>query len=739
MASPLGIFRHNKKLLMAGVLVMCMISFVFIGSTSMFEREAFDPVLASTKYGYVKGSELAAFRARSSAANQFIAQLVPLTFQAMQRQGRLPAENVSMLSNLTIQQFQLAGLIVPVDENEQAMSEMLWEKKAEAMGIVVDDQAVNEFLQRLTEELVPAEEIRGVMQYMRVSERSIFYALAQRLKAVRARELLVQNASMATPATRLDWFRRTRAKATVEFLPVSIEPFVGEVPEPTDAQLMNLFEKHKLDIARPNSAEPGFYQVRRSAFAYFTARVDDFLKPDEVTDEEIAAYYEANKSFFPYTRPSARHSAPAAADTPAAEPEAAAPPDAESSADAEPPSPAGDDANAQTAPEPQTQVDGSAQDGAAQDADAQDEPEATAPAETPSASEPTTLGEAPSQTPAGEQPSTDMFAPPSEPPRYKPLDEVAGEIRELLAREMARKQIDDKQRQLASRIRYYLTERAAAISGGAPEPKPMDFEAVGREFNMPFRRTEMVTAQQLYDAHPLGQAMVEGQGIVARYAFADMAVNQPMRADGDDVQYVFWKTEDKPAYEPKFADVREQVLSTWKRIEARKLAQARAETLAETARKDGRSLADVFSQVDPKPGVAGPFGWLMRQPLAELTSSVPQWMVSPVPGVEQPGSEFMRAVFNLAVGETGVAWNAPETTAYVVRVTELAPDESVLWQEFAVTPVANYQQVAADDFARVQRRIYEELREEADLVWQDVENPRQPLGGDMPPSPLPNF
>lgn len=739
MASPLNIFRHNKKILMAGILVMSMISFVFIGSTGMFERGPQDPVVASTKYGYVKSSDMSSFMARSTAANQVIMNLTPYTLQALEREGRIPAGSLNTYAQAFVQQLEQGGLIVPLNNQEQAMYEMLWEKKAEDMGIEVDDKAVNAFLQRLTNEVVTAEEIRGVMDQLRYSERQVFYALAQRLKAVRARELLVQNAAMATPATRLDWYRRTRSRATIEFLPVSVEPFMADVGTPSDAQLLALFEKYKLRPPQPNSPEPGFFQARRSAFGMFTANVDEFLKPEEVTEAEIAAYYEENKSFFPYKPPaveapvappseSTTPEAPSAdsPDSPEAPPatEPAAPPAAESAPPAESPSAspapgAGDGANAQTAPEPQSNVDGSAQDSP---------PAETAPAATESAAaEAPQTPPPPTETPAeqpvappseGGTPTPEMFAPPTEAPKYQPLSEVSEEIRKTLAREKAQVRIEAAQKQLASRLRYYFTEKAAAASGGAAEPKPMDYEAVAKEFGMKFEKTDMLTAQELLDKNPLARAIVEGQGMVAQYAYDTMAVNQPMRAEGSDLSYVFWKTEDKLAYEPKFADVREQVLTAWKMIEARKLAQAAAEEKADAARKDGRPLSEAFAQADPGPGQAGPFGWLARQPLAELSPSFPQWMISPVPGVEQPGSEFMRAVFGLAPGELGVAWNAPETTVYVVRLVEMTPEDTILWQEFAAMPVDQYQQVALPDFVRVRGKIYENLTEDADLVWQ---------------------
>src|SRR5690606_18836001 len=46
------------------------------------------------------------------------------------------------------------------------------------------------------------------------------------------------------------------------------------------------------------------------------------------------------------------------------------------------------------------------------------------------------------------------------------------------------------------------------------------------------------------------------------------------------LQYVFWKTEQRPAYVPELSEVREEVLDFWKRKQARELAAQEAQALA---------------------------------------------------------------------------------------------------------------------------------------------------------------
>ena len=144
--------------------------------------------------------------------------------------------------------------------------------------------------------------------------------------------------------------------------------------------------------------------------------------------------------------------------------------------------------------------------------------------------------------------------------------------------------------------------------------------------------------------------------------------------------YLFWKTEDVKEYVPKFDEpgVREEVLTEWKMIQARKLAMAQAESLAKEAEKAaGKSLKQTFA-AQPELHVISPppFSWMTFGNVALTGPQEPRR--SSIEGIEMPGQDFMRTVFHLQPEQVAAAFNEPQTIAYVVRLAEFTPSYKVL-------------------------------------------------------------
>jgi hypothetical protein len=169
----------------------------------------------------------------------------------------------------------------------------------------------------------------------------------------------------------------------------------------------------------------------------------------------------------------------------------------------------------------------------------------------------------------------------------------------------------------------------------------------------------------------------------AQLAYADdVGLYQPAEIQGEsrDVVFLYWKVEEKEAFVPALADIREKVVDAWKQREARKSAQSEAQKLVEAARKSGKSLKDAFAdRSDLGVKETNEFSWLS-------TGLTPASMGEPglsfVDGVESPGEEFMRSVFALHTGEVGTALNQPQTIVYVVRIISESPGEDALRAEF---------------------------------------------------------
>ena len=221
-----------------------------------------------------------------------------------------------------------------------------------------------------------------------------------------------------------------------------------------------------------------------------------------------------------------------------------------------------------------------------------------------------------------------------------------------------------------------------------PEPPPPALKELAATNGLVVDETPLADELQIGD-YELGKAFrfsFAGNQF-RRESFAELAYTdrQPLykadqiRSFEVDVEFLYWKVKEEGSFVPKLADVRGEVVNTWKRGEAYKIAKAEAERLAKSLPGD-KPLKETVGEAQAK-NVLGPpeFSWMSRGSLP-TGSGAP--MLSSVEGVEFPGNEFMRAVFALQPGKIGVAANAPQTVVYVVRVAAESPDEELRRKQF---------------------------------------------------------
>ncbi len=222
--------------------------------------------------------------------------------------------------------------------------------------------------------------------------------------------------------------------------------------------------------------------------------------------------------------------------------------------------------------------------------------------------------------------------------------------------------------------------------------------------------------------YDIGRSLVDGREPFGYVAYRDnwtpylteTAVDRSMD------RYLFWKVAETKAMVPEFDDegVQEQVLRTWKMVQARRSARKEAQRLAAEAMKTAAPLQEVFAdrpelQVIEPP----PFSWLTRGSVPAMASPYARPRLSMVDGIDYAGNGFMQAVFNLEPGKVGVAMNNPQTIAYVVRISDVTPTENALWAQFEVDSYGTYRDAAAADQSEIFRAWYEELVSDAGLEW----------------------
>ncbi|WP_339909049.1 hypothetical protein [Symmachiella dynata] len=285
MKSPFALIRKYQKTLMVALTLLAVFAFVIADSLSrsMQGPSLQDKVVVKTSAGDLNKSDIDALVRQRQLANRFIqraATVCEIDFRQIQ------------------QMFFRHG---PGDDiQKDVLFGYLLTQKADEIGITVADSTVQDFIRQFTDGKLSTNDFRDIVSEMHVSQNDIFNALRGELRSRTARELLSPRAPLA-PEQYWDIYKKLQVDQVMEISPVIVEDFVKEVPEPSDADLQKWFDTYKDDFAVTSREDfsPGFKQPRKVELQYLTLRFADVRKQIEesksVTDEDIVAYYEANK------------------------------------------------------------------------------------------------------------------------------------------------------------------------------------------------------------------------------------------------------------------------------------------------------------------------------------------------------------------------------------------------------------------------------------------------------------
>ena len=301
MASPFSIFRKHQRVSLAVITFLAMFAFVFSG---VFSKVANGPtgvarqqVAATWKFGKISTSDVEQHMRWTAVVNKFL--LIAWT------------EAVKKGANVTQYPPEF-----PDKDRTAVLQTIVLAKKAELMGITVSDDAINQYIDNLTDnKLSTAEKERVFASQMGGGSKSgsdqLFDELRFQLLADHMRMLMASDASDfsvpgmspylgSTPAGQWDYFSRVSRQATIEALPVDVKAFVSQVPDPSQETLQQFFDKYKQQLPQYDGPEPGFKIPPRGEFQYFQAVRADFVKQEKpkVTDAQIKEYYDAHKESF---------------------------------------------------------------------------------------------------------------------------------------------------------------------------------------------------------------------------------------------------------------------------------------------------------------------------------------------------------------------------------------------------------------------------------------------------------
>jgi hypothetical protein len=695
MVGSFEIFRKYQRSLLVCVAILAMLAFFVLPPFLQMgdSGTSQDPVAVTWNGGELREGGLERTVALRSLVNRFL-------MEAATAGGRDPSRMP----------------LLPEGE-EQTVQTTLLAQDAKANGVVVSDQTINEFLGQWTGNLVRQEQLDEILSRLRLgpfplTQRDLFETLRTEL-AARTMLMLHQSALSADPpGWQWDYFRRLEQRATVEAVPVVVETFAGDVPAPSESVLRAFYEKYKNDLPQARSADPGFREPHRVQYEYLVAKRGLFEEEvaKEVTDEQVAEYYEKNKTSMFRAKPAAAEAKPVAPEVKATEPEAKpaaaeAKPEATDAKPAEKPATPADPAAAPKPADAKPEAAPAAPKGAAigsspfqtvsfkQPAEKPAEAAAKPAADMPKADAP--KSEAPAETP---KPKTD--ATPAAPPtaadkpvadekktedaaQFEPLDAVKDDIRKRLARERAEARIDAIFTAVAGDVGRYAEDYAlwqARKPAGVEAPRPPDLVKIAEKQGLVSGRSDLVAPDAAFAAGGIGGSFEFVQDPSSRFGIrqqrwldqmfgtGSMSLRPIRSRDVEGNRYLSWRTEDQPEFTPSFETARSGVEQAWRIVEGRSLAKKRAESLAQQAS---------FGGDETKAVKVGPFSWL-EQGMGgggALVLSQPE-------GISMPGDEFMRAVFSLEPGKTAVAFNEPRTVCYVIRLVSQEPPAAELQEKF---------------------------------------------------------
>jgi hypothetical protein len=775
--------RKHQKIILAVMGVVCMVTFVIGSSIESFISSARssrqDPVVVTWVGGKIHEGELDLKSTTHQIAVNFLRMLI---VETLERGGSPVVNGQTIPKDATPAQLAQMDPGIPGDASESTIVRMeLLAKKADELGIVVDQEAAREFLRALCypeiqEAELPALAQRVMPEQMRMSYEQLLDQIAFDLKSQHMAMLSQAGLYAMPPAQMWEYHNRLNRRVVVEAYPVEVQPLVDQVKEtPTEAELRTLFEEGKHRDPNPALAEPGFHRPAKAAFAWLKIDFKPFLDAakTQITAEQVAQQYELDKTQgkhkvleLPMDTTKPAEDKPSESKPDEAKPDESKPdaPTSEKPAEAKPAEEkAAEEKAAEEKPATENPADaakpeekpGCSDDPPASDTKAAEEkpaekpaepaaetqPADTKPAETKPAEATTTEPGKPADTakPADPAQPADPVAAapatPAAPPKFKPLAEVEDEIRAVLARPIAQKEMDaaiEKVRQevgeYGRKARKFHDSQEAAKAGSkakaAADPGPLDLEALADRFNFEAGSTELVDRFEVATTD-IGQKVMEFdmQSLQNRQftplSFADLAFGrnevlydpQLVNSTELDVNYLYWRTAEQEASDPTFEEARDAVVAAWKLQKAFELAKAEAQKLADKA-KSAAKLADV---VEPeKVKTTAPFSWLTTGSLA-FGFSEPS--LSSVPEIDLAGVEFMRSVFDLAPGQTGIAPNQSQRIVYVVRVVNQEPEESVLREQFLESG-GDFQSiiVARGELSRTSYEWFQGLEKEMGLV-----------------------
>lgn len=602
---------------------------------------------------------------------------------------------------------------------------------ANTMGLVVDDEAVISFLIKLgASAQMDRGDIKAVLDTTigdTPEARTRFFTWMKRELAAKAVERMILSSQTGiAPQAAWEQFKKVTQQAQIEFLRLPVENYVAQVKDdPSDGQLKALYEKMKDQFRLVKYPDNGVMHAEEVAFDWVKADFETFVKEEmkNVTDEQVKEYYEKNK--IRYTAPTKPPVKPGSDTAPVPEgetekkdegksdqPSGETPPPTPEATEKKEESPAEKPADPPAAEPAKPESDPSKQESPASDpkdpagelqvafigsegsqdqepkkpeSGAQEEKPATEKpaAEKPAADEPAKQAEQEktADAPASEQepdakPEGEVKTDEKPQEEFRPLSEVAEDIRRELASPKADQRYKDALKNAEAELRTFW--KKVNLGDGKidqAELKKFDLAAFAAKHGLtsgsiPLNPPDIVQTYKDLGEFPgfLNQAFGEKTML-----YEPRMITNPYGLSLD--AYIYWRTEQKDGYLPKFEECKDDLIKAYRYAEAKKLAAEDAKKKAAEV-KVGKSLKETFPE--EKVQVTGHFTFLTRSPYSNGVSRIPE--------IEMVDEKFMESVFALEPLKATSATVADESASYVIYLANYKYTEPELKKQYETYP-----------------------------------------------------
>ncbi len=248
--STFSVFRRNKKMSLAVLGVLTMLSFVFIPTLEQCNRNFLpgkQTVFVSKMFGNLTGNEFELIRQQQYAVYEVLMQG---NFQGLDAQS--------------------------------VLSTWLKARFAEKMGFVVGDSEIRKMIR---ENFKSAEEYKSALESRRIVELTFEEGLKELILASKysnfclagiGQQMNMGGMPFAMPAfpttveQQWNYFCALNRSATLDVVPVKAEDYLNRVVNPTNQEIASYFEEHKDKLANENAGVVGFKNPAKVKVHYFS-------------------------------------------------------------------------------------------------------------------------------------------------------------------------------------------------------------------------------------------------------------------------------------------------------------------------------------------------------------------------------------------------------------------------------------------------------------------------------------